>query len=131
MPSGLKSVVAFHTQQPSINRTFCPHFKASSSAGNHLGGWEKSEAGSRGTQPGSFWVQGDRRAQVPLAAPFSASQDSQELCPRLKLRLNLHTLLGLRAERLHVNRPEASTQCQQKHRHLSQQKVKDQGIWPL
>lgn len=30
VPSGLESIVTYHTEQQSINRTFCPHFKASS-----------------------------------------------------------------------------------------------------
>ena len=95
------------------------------------GGEGKYEAGSRWRQPGSFWVQGHHREPVLLAAPSSASEDSQDLCHHLILRLNLHTLPGLGAERLHVSRPEGSTQCWQKCGHLSQQKVKDQGMCPL
>lgn len=127
VPSSLKSVVAFHTQQQSTNRTFFPYFKASSSASNHLGGGRRLRRAAEAHNLGTFGY----RAQAPLAAPYSASQDSQDLCQHLILRLNLHTLLGLGAERLHVNRPEASTRCQQKRRHLSQQKVKDQGMWPF
>lgn len=128
MPSCLKSIVAFHTQyKQDILSLFQSIFQCEQLSWR----WEKSEAGSRGGQPWTFWVQGHHKQQVLLAAPSSASQDSQDLCQHLMLRPNLHTLLGFGAKRLHVNRPEASTQCQQKYRHLSQQKVKDQGMCPL
>lgn len=100
-------------------------------------GWDVSEAGSRVTEPRSFWVQGSFLTLGPLQGTSASGcsilcqSGQRDLWQHLMLKLNLHTLLGLGAERLHVNRPEASTQCQQKLRHLSQQKTKDQGMWPL
>lgn len=93
-------------------------------------GWDMPEAHNRVTQLRCCLVQGNFLTPGPLQGT-SASDCSilcqsghRDLWQHFMLRLNLHTLLTLGAERLYVNRPEPNPQCQQKCRNLSQQKTR-------
>lgn len=128
VPSSLNSIVSFHTQQHSTNRTDVPI------SSNHLVGGtclrQAAVTPHRSFQvQGSFLTPGPPQGTNTSGCSILCQSRQQDFYQRSMLSPNLHSLLGLGAERLHTNRPEASTQCQQKCRHLSQQK--NQGLWPL